>query len=219
MEEKMNNKDIKISALFLLLTFILAIAGLTLALVLHWTEDTSFMPWSNYVSDLSVGPNGSSIVYIIMMLGMAVLLVPFFFFNSRALKTRYNIHRPGTFVLIIGIISSLDIIIMVFFPLDTTRPIIYITHIITGVILSFCMTGFLGTYGWVFLKLSEFPKTLGLLACTASFFCFIFAILLALTEIFGIFNQHVITYLFEWAAFSLFAVWMLLTSLHLLKKK
>jgi len=72
-------------------------------------------------------------------------------------------------------------------------------------------------YKSIFLKLSEFPNILGLLACGASFFSFVFAILLALTELFGVLNQHAVTYLIEWAAFSLFAVWMLLTGLYLRK--
>jgi len=88
----MTNKNTKKSVLFLLLTFILAIAGLTLSLILHWQTDPSFMPWKNYVSDLSIGPNGSSIVFIIMMLGMAFLLAPFLIYFTKELAME---HPPG----------------------------------------------------------------------------------------------------------------------------
>jgi len=79
------------------------------------------------------------------------------------------------------------------------------------------MTGFLEAYGWILLKLSEFPNIPGLFACGASLFSFIFTVLLAITELFGVLNQHALTYLIEWGAFSSFAVWMLLTGLHLRK--
>jgi len=213
----MTKSDTKISGLLLLLTFVIAITGAALSLSLHWMVDSSFMPWTNYISDLSVGPNGSSIIYVIMMLGMSFLLIPFFFFLTRELKTHYNLQNPGYIALFFGLITSVDIIIMVFFPLDITRPAIYNTHIITGVILFFGMTGFLGTYGWIFNKLSDFPNILSLLAYGASMFSFIFAVLLAITELFDVLNQHAITYIIEWTAFIFFVVWLLLTSIHLNK--
>lgn len=213
----MDNRNAKRASILLLITFIVAMAGAGLALTLHWLIDTSFMPWTNYISDLSVGPNGSNIVFIIMMLGMAVALAPFFLFLARELKSRYNVHCPATFALITGIVGCIDTIVMVFFPLDASKPVIYNIHIITGIIIFLCMTCYLGAYGWVFLKKTNFPNILSILACAASLCSFVFAILLALTELFDVLNQSAIIYLIEWAAFGFFAVWQILTSLHLRK--
>ena len=63
----MTESNAKLAGIFSLLTLSIAIIGAATALILYWIEDFSFFPWRNYISDLSVGLNGSSTVFIIMM--------------------------------------------------------------------------------------------------------------------------------------------------------
>ena len=105
----------------LLAAFGIGAVGLGLALALNWLAGMSFSPWTNYISDLSVGAGGSSIVFIAMMVLLAVLTCWFFVGSAAALKMTYGSPGAVNVARVFGILGSIDIVVMVFFPLDPAR--------------------------------------------------------------------------------------------------
>jgi len=151
------------------------------------------MPWTNYVSDLSVGLQRQQYCLCNNDAGNGIFTGTIFILLY---KRTSRIQHSGTRNLCINnrLNKRSRHYCNGLFP-SGHRQASNIQH--PHNLLFLGMTGFLGAYGWVFFKLSEFPNILGLLAYAASLFSFIFAILLALTELFGVLNQHAVTYLIE----------------------
>ncbi len=206
----MKKISLKNSGIPLLFSFFVCLLGISFALPLHWTPGGSFSPWTNYISDLSVGLGGSDMVFILMIASLATALALFFIISYapilKKFKDRKNL-KTGT---ISGLISSLVMITMLFFPLDRNRPDLVQGHIITATILFFGMAVYLFSYSLLFLSDEGLLRYAGFLGLAASFFSLLFAVLLPLVELAHIIKPGLIVYLIEWTAFGFITVWFLL---------
>jgi len=189
--------------------------GLVVALVLNWIAGADFSPWTNYISDLSVGEGGASSVYFIQMLLIALLSALFFYGSMKTLRSSYGNGGWLTAGVIFGTIGSIDTLVMIFFPLDPMRPAIYTTHVWTGVIIFVCIAVYAICYSVVFRGSSGPLGASLVVAVVMAVLSVAFSALLALTELTHTIGRHAATYLIEWTAFSLFAVWMLMVGLGL----
>ena len=185
------------------------------AMVFQWTASSGYAPWRNYVSDLSVGSAGSSIAYIVMILSFALLAGTFFSLSPNLLKTNYGVSAIANVGSFFGIAFAIDGVIMVFFPLDPSRPEIYQSHIICGIVIFLCMTFFLGTFGFALKDKAGLFRLGSYFALAAALLCITFAVLLFLVEITETINQSTIVYLIQWSAFLMFNLWAFFTGLQL----
>jgi hypothetical protein len=141
-------------------------------------------------ADQAPGEGGASSVYFIQMLLVALLSALFFY-------------------------GSMNTLVMIFFPLDPTRPAIYTTHVWTGVIIFVCIAVYAICYSVVFRRSSGLLGASLVVAIVMAVLSVAFSALLALTELTHTIGRHAATYLIEWTAFTLFAVWMFLVGLGL----
>ncbi len=214
----MSKNNAKKAGIFSLIILITGISGIGTALTLYWLEDFSFFPWKNYISDLSVGLNGSNIVFIVMIVLMAVSSVPFFIFFGKFLKEENANSGLINFGIITGLLGAISMIIMVFFPMDQTQPNTYTMHIIIGITLFV----FMGCYSYVFgifsYKDSRIPNNFGIIAFSWCICSLLFAVYIGITELTHLFSRNPFTYLVGWATFAFMLVWLLLIGIKLLKK-
>jgi hypothetical protein len=205
----------KRSAAALLVDLGVAIVGAGVALALYWSVGLTFTPWANYISDLSIGPGGSSIVFIVMMVLMAVASGWFFVDSAGSLKRKFGSAAAVNIGRLFGLIHVAAVIFMVFFPLDPGRPTVFTTHIVAGIVLFACMAVFLVAYAVVFSKGSRLYQIAAYCAAASAVLCLAFAVLLTLTELFGTLPRHAFIYLLEWGAFGMYLLWLLLGGLAL----
>ena len=196
--------------------FIVGIAGTALAMALHLSAGESYTPWSNYISDLSVGPGGSNVVFVVMMLYLGGATGWFFVTAARPLQVSFGSAGAANTARLFGAIGTIDVFVMVFFPMDPTRPAVFRAHAITGVIVFLCMSVYLASYYVVFRRGAGLFKIAGISAGIGSPLAFVFAVLLFLTELAKVMPRWTVTYLFEWVAFNCFGLWMLFAGLQFL---
>ncbi|MHA1562007.1 MAG: DUF998 domain-containing protein [Promethearchaeota archaeon] len=213
----MSSSNARKGGIISLIIVLVGIFGIGMALTLYWLEDFSFFPWKNYISDLSVGLNGSNIVFIVMIVLMAVSSVPFFIYLGKYLKEKNPNSGLINFGIITGVLGAIAMIIMVFFPMDQTQPDIYSMHIIIGIPVFV----FIGCYSFVFgifsYKDSRIPNNFAIINFSCCICSFLFAVFIGITELTQLLSRNMFTYLIGWATFTLLLVWLLLISMKLLK--
>ena len=192
--------------------------GIGLALALNWSAGETFSPWTNYISDLSVGSRGSNIVFVVVMVLLAALTGYFFMVTAAPLKRAFGPPKAVNIARALGIVWTLDVFVMVCFPLDPTRPRLYSAHIVTGIIVFVCMAAYLESYSLVFRSREGLFRAGSVVSGVGAACAFVFAVLLFLTESVHPIPPMEVTYLLEWAALVALAIWMLLTGLQLRKR-
>lgn len=202
---------------FALVIFGFSFIMLCLTLAAQWTADTSFMPWSNYISDLSVGPNLTPMFYHSMLIGLGILTIFFSIFYRNLLLESGAGKTSTMFILVFVFLCDIALFVMPFFPLDFSQPRIAQIHLIFGFATFITLGGFMVLNWFSNRKTNLFPKFLNLLSLSGGLVNIIFGILLFLVEITHTLNRNVLIYLIEWIGFFSYAVWLLIAGLLLRK--
>lgn len=213
----MSRSNAKKAGIFSLIIVLIGIFGIGIALILYWLEDFSFFPWKNYISDLSVGLNGSNIVFIVMIVLLAVSSIPFFIYIGKYLKEENPNSGLINFGIITGLLGALAMIIMVFFPMDQTQPNIYTMHIVIGIPVFVFIRCYSFVFGIFSYKDSRIPNNFGIITFSCCICSFLFAVFIGITELTLLLSRNIFTYLIGWATFALLLVWLLLIGMKLLK--
>ncbi len=203
---------------FGIIAFITAAISITAAQMLYLAIDPSFSISTNFISDLGAGPNNSDIIFNIGMILTGVFLIPYFIYLGWYLKKKdknLNLVIKG---MIAGLIASIGLVLIGFFPLDPNNLFSYNMHIITAGILFYGLLFMLLIYGFSEYIIPEVPISLSILS-------FVIAIL------FGAFITIVIiqystatpfeayTYIIEWIGLYATGVWTISHIYYTLKNK
>ena len=68
------------------LTLAVGLLGAGLAIFLYILDDPSYSILTNFISDLSVGPNGSDLVFFWFVLIMGIVVFPFYLYSTKYLQ-------------------------------------------------------------------------------------------------------------------------------------
>lgn len=199
------------------MTLIIALGGSALAIVLYITVDPSFSIFNNFISDLSIGPNGSNIIFILFNLGMAISVQPFFLYLSRYLISQGADDDLAIITYGASILFSISQILLVFFPLDTSNQSVADIHMVFAVLFFVFVSITMLLYAYLEFTLDVIPKYLPLLALITGILGSTFSFFLFLGTYTEIFDYNIITYLTEWSTFSVFSLWLLLQCIYLYK--
>lgn len=193
--------------------FITTLLGSVLLIVsisLYWNAGQTLYPWTNYISDLSVGPNGSNYIYF-AMLGVIGMFTLFFFHNARKYLDEIS-DTPG--MTKAGFISAIffliAMILLIIFPLDETQSVLYNIHVVSAIItfLSLGMAIILFVIAFrVTGEINSLSTTVGSLGGLLSI---IVSVLFFCVEIMHLFEPGAIYYLIEWITMVLYFMWMIL---------
>jgi hypothetical protein len=116
---------------------------------------------------------------------------------------------------VFGLVSATALVVMVFVPLDRDRPACFTAHLVTAVIVFFCMSGAMTVYGFALRGKTAMARLARIIAFPCAVSAFAFAVLTVLVEIAGVIPQSPLVYLTEWISFGLFALWMLAAGIRL----
>jgi len=188
-----------------------------LAFFLYFLDDSSFSPFTNFISDMSVGPNSSDLMFFLFMVIMPFMYIPFFLYLTRVLR-KQGMSPILTWIVFGGtILLALSQILTALYPLDPENKSMYDTHLVFGQLIFL----FLGINMLIlaYLEYSQIsiPKYSPLLAIGSGILSLLFALFLFLGTYTTMFDYNTITYLTEWAAFSLFFLWLFLKGIYLYK--
>ncbi|PWI46231.1 hypothetical protein CEE45_17895 [Candidatus Heimdallarchaeota archaeon B3_Heim] len=202
---------------FAFLTVIVGFGGSMLAFFLYVMVDPSYSPLSNFVSDMSVGPNCSDIIFFLFMVIMPIVIIPFYLYLTRSLQKQGTNPNLTWIAFGTSVLSALSQILTAFFPLDANKKSAYDTHLIFGQLIFL----FLGITMILFAYLENtqpsIPKYSPILASGAAVLSLLFALFLFLGTYTSVFDYNTITYLTEWSAFSVFILWLLLKGIYFYK--
>lgn len=195
---------------FALMALLIGFGGSMLAVVLYMMGDPSYSMFNNFISDLSIGPNGSNIVFFLFMATMPFVISPFYLYFTRSLQ-RLGASTIVTWIAYgTSVLSSLIQFLTAFFPLDPNNQAVSSTHLFFGILLAV----FLGItqiiYSYLEFTQESVPKYSPILAFISAVLFLLFAFFLFLGSYTVLFDYNVITYLTEWSAFSVFMIWLLL---------
>jgi hypothetical protein len=184
--------------------------GLIVALVFYLLADTSFRPWSNYISDLGTGPFGA-VLSLGVMLGLIAL-----FAGLLMISISKEIQKFGaqTLFLFIALFAQFALLTLAIFPLNPSMPKSYEIHRI-GAILYFSFSGITD----IILCGLEFKTTKlsAIIILIGGIFSLLFAAGFILQE-YGIIPHNMIVYLVEWGYFIFMMGWLILKIFPLKKK-
>ena len=202
--------------ILLVATFVVGLGALAVGVSLHWIAGTRFAPWSNYISELAVGPPGSDIAFLVLIIGLALLTGTFFVAAppvfARSLGDRVPEARVAR---AFGVAGALLLVVMAFFPLDASRPLIFTVHQIIAVAVFVCVSGQLAAYGRLLSRWKPAFRVSGVLAYLASGLALLFAVIATFTELVELIPRSPATHLIQWSAFLFFGTWMLVTGIAL----
>lgn len=207
----------KITGFIAIATFIGSSLLLFVALFLYLSVDTSYRPWTHYISELSVGPNNSNIIFHILLIFMAILTIPFNFLLRKILLEKDGMKLLVNLVLIEGLLCDVWLIIMPFYPLDYGFPRVAFIHVIFGTLTFLNLGSYLILIGVILKDINLFPKFMGSFAIIGGVINFLFSISLFSIEILEILPRLAIFYLIEWIGFFCYAIWLCLAGYFLLK--
>lgn len=208
MEEEKRAREIRRAGTLLLWSSAISLVGSVVGITLMYTAGQLYAPWTNYVSDMSIGAGGGSVVYVFLMIGVAMVNLAFFVIGSgpvqRALGvTPFLVHA----IQAVGVSCSIDMFLTACFPLDPDRPNVYRIHVVGGFVFSVTTAVWLSHYGWIFFrggtKLLRLSSMFGLVG---SLLWGLFGGLLLFTELLeGAMVQYKrarAIYLLQWTAFG-----------------
>ncbi|MFX0095934.1 MAG: DUF998 domain-containing protein [Candidatus Hodarchaeota archaeon] len=187
-----------ISLIFLLIT------------ILTYSTVYPFSIFSNFVSDLGLGPYTTRITFAIGGTLMAASYMVYFLFLSRYIQRRGGHPKIIWIAFFFSLLYALNLILVCIVPFDPTNELAYNIHILGAIFLFLGQAG-----GGILYGLSELntkgisilmPLTSFISALLAGIFVFIFTVQsLTLTP------YQVLTYLSEWSAVFGLILW---TSIH-----
>lgn len=195
---------------------IVGVLGLVLALVLTMIS-SDYMFHKNFVSDLSMGPNGANIVFIIWMVLMGITGTIFTLYYTKFIIEIRQANRKLAFTsMSILIVYGLVLIAITAFPLDYSNILIRDIHLALGVALFF--TGGLGLIimSVTELKAKNVPILLPIIGFLAGVPMIIFSIILFLGSFTSVMGYSTTSYILEWIAFMLLFGWYLIHTLYLI---
>ncbi|MHA1982710.1 MAG: DUF998 domain-containing protein [Candidatus Hodarchaeales archaeon] len=193
--------------------------SMTIAILLYFVEDSSFFITSNFISDLSIGPNGADLFFAISLILMGLFFASFFLFVARYLQ---KLDGNSTFTWIgfgFFLIYSFSSIIITVFPLDSTNQSVYDTHIIIAVFLFAGASLGMIFFGIVEYQTGKIPNIFALNSFIVAIFAGLFAILLPLGNFTDLYTYDIVIYLIEWITFGFFIIWLILHAYCILKVK
>lgn len=197
--------------------FLLGTGALAVGMALHWSGGGRLLPWTGYISELSVGARRAGDAFLVMIVGLAVLTGIFFAFVSTIFRKRDG--RPLVIVRaasVLGIAGAIALVEMAFFPLDPSRPSVYAIHQVIAVATFFLVAAQLGTLTPVLARVKlQLPATL---AAVTSVLALAFAVLALLTEVLDMMPASPVTYLIQWTTFLLYGLWLLTTGVALRRR-
>ena len=188
--------------LYSFLASLLSSAGLVVALVLYLVSDTSFRPWSNYISDLGSGPLGATIALGLMLGSIAIFVSLLMISISKEIKK----FGAQTLFLFVALIAQVSVVMLAIFPLDPSMPKIYEIHRIFAILYF----GFSAITDFVLAGL-EFKtnKFSSITILLGGIFSLLFTVGFVLQE-YGPIPRNFIVYLSEWIYFVLSMSWLML---------
>jgi hypothetical protein len=198
---------------FRFLTIAVGLLGAGLAIVLYILEDPSYSIFTNFISDLSVGPNGSDVVFFWFVLIMGTVISPFYLYLTRYLQ------KLGTSITIIlfafgfSVLRAITHVLIVSFPLDFNNQLRSDTHLVFGVLLFFFAGITVLIYTYLKYNFTSIPRYISVFGLIASILLLAFSIFLFLGTYTTLFDYNMITYLTEWSAFGMFSLWVLFQSI------
>ncbi len=194
--------------LYSFLTLISGNVGLVVALVLFLISDTSFRPWTNYISDLGSGPIGATIALGIMEALIAIFVSLLMILISKEIEKQFLRYM----ILCFALLAQTSLLVIGIFPFNPSMPISYEIHKIIAIIyfaFSAITDFFLAAHEFNTDKLSSITILL------AGIFSLIFTIGFILQE-YGSIPRNMIVYLSEWVYFIFAMSWL---SLKILPRK
>ena len=217
--ERIDNFFEKINgSYFAFLTLICANLGILIGIILYTMVDPSYSLLSNFISDLSIGPNGSNIAYSITMFIMSLPLIPFQLYLVRFLQRRDSNILISWIALIFALISTSSIFLIGLFPMDPAQPLIYQIHIVLAVVLFGTGSIAYALYGYLELVNPEITKLPPLVSFITAIFLGLFCLSFSIETLMNL-NYSVFTYLIEWTALGGFSVWLLTHGVYTLRNK
>jgi len=196
--------------IFSLITLISGNVGLVVALVLYLLSDTSFRPWTNYISDLGSGPIGAIIALGIMEALIGIFVSLLMILISKEIQNSFLKNM----ILCFALIAQISLLTIGIFPMNPSMPNSYEIHRIIAIVYFGCsaITDF-------FLAVHEF-KTNKLSSITiflAGLFSLVFTVGFILQE-YGPIPHNMVVYLSEWIYFVFAMTWLSLKIMPLKTK-
>ena len=196
--------------IYSLVTLISSNVGLIVAVVLFLISDSSFRPWTNYISDLGSDPVGAAIALGIMEALIAIFVSLLMILISKEITNTVL----KNLILYFALFAQIALLTIGIFPFNPSMPLSYEIHRIIAIIYFACSAitdFFLAVYEFKINKLSSITIFL------AGLFSLIFTVGFILQE-YGPIPHNMLIYLTEWIYF-IFAMSWLSLKISPLKKK
>jgi len=208
----MTSDESKKIVLFGFLIPIIAGISLLVSIMLYWIDGSSFLPWANYLSDLSIGTNGANYVFFGMLIFLALSSGIVFIYLGRILKKTSEQSNLISMGVICGMIYGFFTIFIVFFPLDPNQPFDYTIHVVGAIMLFVAFGCTILIFNGLMRKEGSFkPIAIGV-GSLAGILSLLFAGLLFFIEILEVIQPNILAYLVEWTFFALSMIWIVLIS-------
>ncbi|HEY0090480.1 MAG TPA: DUF998 domain-containing protein [Candidatus Lokiarchaeia archaeon] len=191
--------------------------AIMIAYLKYITIDPTFSLFTNFGSDLGIGPNGSDIIFRIGMVFTGIIYIPYILTIILFLKKKSKDQKFINLISILLFIQIIGVSISGLFPFDKKQPIVFQIHIIS-VIMLFGL-GAIGhsLIGFKMSKISNIRSLSYVYYVSAIPMGFFTSIFLVETYFFN--RYQTITFLSEWISYILIIICILLTSIYFLHIK
>ena len=203
---------------FGLISVFVAAISITVAQLLYIAVDPTFSITTNFISDLGTGPNNSDVVFNIGMILTGIFFIPYFIYLGWYLQKKdkkMNLLIKG---MIAGLIASIGLILVGFFPLDPENLYSYNMHIIAAGILFYGLLIMLLIYGISEYINPEIPNLLSILSFIAAILFGAF-ITIVIIQYSSATPFEAYTYIIEWIGLWATGVWAIAHIYYTLKNK
>ncbi len=131
----------------------------SLSVFIYLLVDPNYSIYSNWISDLGIGPGGANWVFNIGWMVSSIILLFFHTYEIRELKNRGVKNNIIKFMVFFSISLSSGIFLVGLFPLELA-----LSHSIAALIYFTGGFGFFSLYGIIILKISRMPKAYSIIA-------------------------------------------------------
>jgi hypothetical membrane protein len=188
-------------------------------LVLYYIAEPGYSLFTNFISNLTVGPNQSDVFFFLFLILLPVLLVPFCYDLSKQFQKQGAPLSLARLAFIFFVLYALAQILMAFFPFNRLDHTVYSLHMILAVLLFF----FFGVCALlctiIEFSLRSIPAYLSITSLITAVLVLVVSLLILLVFLTGINDYNVIVSLIEWMYLGAFFIWLLLHAFYLSGKK
>lgn len=203
---------------FGLISVFIAASSITVAQLLYMAVDPTFSITTNFISDLGAGPNNSDVVFNIGMILTGIFLIPYFTYLGWYLQKKDKNMNSLIKGMIAGLIASIGLILVGFFPLDPETLYSYNMHIIAAGILFYGLLIMLFIYGISEYINPEIPNLLSILSFIAAILFGAF-ITIVIIQYSSTTPFEAYTYIIEWIGLWATGIWTIAHIYYTLKNK